>query len=150
MNTETKSTLMVIFTSLLFTLFLIGLFSSGLYLLTGNIWSNILIVTGSVLGIGYLYNLFTIQRFNRFVATKQAEVMKEQQKSFYNIECCKCSKVHSVPVDFSQDMMFKCEDCETPNKIFFALKTGLTTDIPENLSVSKLVERYVDDSTTSS
>lgn len=145
MKSETKSTIMVIFTSLLFTLILIGLFTGGLYLYTGELWSNLLIVTGTVLGIGYLYNLFTIQRFNRFVATKQAEVLKEQQKSFFNIECCECSKMHSVFIDFTQDMSFVCDDCNVNNKIFYALKTGRTTDIPQNISVTELVEKYIDE-----
>jgi phage FluMu protein Com len=144
MKPETKSTIFIVIVTVLFISILIGLFTTALYLYTGNLWFNLSLVTGIVLSVGYLYNLYIIQNFNKFIVSKQVEIIKEQQKAYFNIECCGCGEVSSVAVNFSQDMVFKCEQCDVVNKVFYALKTGRTTDIPRNLNVVELVEKYID------
>lgn len=145
MTPETRGTLQVIISSLLFTIIIIVLLSLGLYYLTKNLVSSLLISTGIVLGIGYLFNLFIIQRFNRFVASKQAEVLKEQQKIFINLECCNCARVNSLPINFTEEMVFECEECNLKNKVFYTFKAGRITDIPENTNILNLIEKVVNE-----
>lgn len=144
MKPETRGLLSAIAASVLYTGLLVSLFSGALYLYNGKILSNVLITTGTVLGVGYLFNLFTIQRFNRFVASKEAEILKEQQKIMFPVECCNCNKVRDVLIDFTQDMIFTCDECDTPNKIFYIIKTGRPTEIPKNSNVIELIDEMVD------
>lgn len=143
MKQETKATLQLVATSIFFTCVLVLIFSSALYLYNGKILFNILLSLGCVLGIGYLYNLFIIQRFNKFLVLQQVEIEKEKQRIMFNVECCECSKVHEVQMDFTSDIIFTCDDCETTNKVFYVMKTGRTTDIPEDTSVVKLIDEFV-------
>lgn len=139
-----KDIIKVILLSLTFSLILIGILGAGIYFMTYNVLSSALISTSVVIGIGYLYNLYTIQNFNKFVATKQADVLKEEQKRFFNIECCECGAVKSVPIDFSIDMVFRCDQCNVNNKIFYTLKSGRTTDLVKETNVLDIIQSYAE------
>jgi phage FluMu protein Com len=144
MKIETKATLQAVIVSLLSTSILTGLISGALFLINGMIVVNILLTLSAILIIGYLFNLYTIQQFNRFLISKQVEIDKEAQKTYFDIECCKCGRINSVRINFEEDMTFKCEECETSNKVFYTFKTGLITDIPKNTNVVELISEIVD------
>lgn len=143
MRKETTSLLQVIVISLLYTCIIIGLFTGALYLYNGLILINALSVTGAVLGIGYLFNLHTIQQFNKFVATQQADVMKKEQDLFFQIDCCECGRSNAIKMNLNQDMVFECEECKVLNKVFYTFKTGRPTEIPKNTNVVEFIQDFV-------
>lgn len=143
MQQKTKSLLQIVAISIFYTALLVALFSGALYLYNGLILFNILFTTGAILSIGYLFNLFTIQRFNRFVAEKQIEIFKEEQKQYLNIECCECGRVANIKLDLQNDMTFECEDCKVTNKVFYVFKAGRPTEVPQATNVVEMIDKFV-------
>ncbi len=145
MKLETKATIQAAFISILFTIIVTGLLSGALYLINGMVLVNILFSLATFLVSGYLYNLYIIQRFNRFLISQQTEIDKEDLKNYLTVECCNCGKGYDVRINLVEDMIFKCDDCNTDNKVFYTFKTGRITEIPENTSVVQLIDKIVDD-----
>ena len=143
---EAKELIKVGVVSVFSTLITGGLIGAGLYFLTGNILSSVLISFGGILFIGYLYNLYIIQRFNKHVATLEADVQKteaaERYKQTVALECCYCGTINEVLLDFSTDITFKCIECEKENKVIYAFKTAQITEPASNLSVLDIIKTH--------
>lgn len=88
--------------------------------------------------IGYIYNTWSQDRFEKNLSLKQLELQREIEETAAQATCAYCGEINLIPITPGGDNDFDCLHCEKTNAVYLnitvAQKTNLSNLPPYEIS----------------